>query len=121
MPLSKTYLDLRRWNPTNWITAHRIQLTYSDAKNLETGQKITNVVIIRGSENQDEGNFMKSIGLIGLSNASRPFGQRLLANGYNLKVYDLNPEAMDSLAELKATKVGSAQEAVTDVTITFLP
>jgi 3-hydroxyisobutyrate dehydrogenase-like beta-hydroxyacid dehydrogenase len=64
---------------------------------------------------------MMSIGLIGLGNAGGPFGQRLLSKGHQIKVFDLNSEAMDSMVKLGATKVGSAQEAVTDVTITVLP
>ena len=64
---------------------------------------------------------MKNVGLIGLGNAGGPFGQRLLAQGHHVKVFDLNSEAMDTRVKLGATKVGSAQEAVADVTITVLP
>ncbi len=64
---------------------------------------------------------MKYVGLIGLGNAGGPFGQRLLAKGHQVKVFDLNSEAMDTMVKLGATKVGSAQEAVTDVIITVLP
>ena len=33
---------------------------------------------------------MPTIGLIGLGNAGRPIGERILALGYTLTVYDLN-------------------------------
>lgn len=64
---------------------------------------------------------MKAIGLIGLGNAGRPIGERLLKKGYRLKVYDLNPEAVESLIRLGATKSSSAQQASSEVTITVLP
>ncbi len=51
---------------------------------------------------------MKYVGLIGLGNAGGPFGQRLLAKGHQVKVFDLNSEAMDTMVKLGATKVGSA-------------
>ena len=34
---------------------------------------------------------MPTIGLIGLGNAGWPIGERILARGYTLTVYDLNP------------------------------
>lgn len=64
---------------------------------------------------------MKSIGLIGLGNAGRPIAERLLGKGYRLKIYDLNPEPMDALAELGAVKTTSAREAVSEVTLAILP
>ncbi len=64
---------------------------------------------------------MKTGGLVGLGNAGRPFGERLLNKGYPVKVYDINPEAMESLVEFGATKVRSAREATAEVTITLLP
>ena len=64
---------------------------------------------------------MKNVGLVGLGNAGRPFGERLLNKGYPVKVYDINPEAMESLVEFGATKVRSAREATAEVTITLLP
>lgn len=64
---------------------------------------------------------MKHIGLIGLGNAGKPFGERLISKGYQLKVYDLNPAAMDALSSLGAIKCRSAREAISDVTITLLP
>ena len=45
---------------------------------------------------------MKNVGLIGLGNAGGPFGQRLLAQGHHVKVFDLNSEAMDTRVKLGA-------------------
>jgi len=64
---------------------------------------------------------MKEVGLIGLGNAGKPIAERLLKKGYRLKVYDLNPEPVNALAELGAAKTTSAREAVSKVTLTILP
>ena len=64
---------------------------------------------------------MKQIGLVGLGNAGGPLGERLLKKGFPLKVYDLNPEAVEQLVKLGAEKADSAEEATRDVTITILP
>ena len=64
---------------------------------------------------------MKEVGLIGLGNAGKPIAERLLKKGYRLKVYDLNPEPVNALAGLGATKTTSAREAVSEVTLTILP
>lgn len=64
---------------------------------------------------------MKTVGLIGLGNAGKPIGERLLGKRYSLKVYDINAEAVEPLIKLGASKVASAQEAVSEVTITVLP
>ncbi len=64
---------------------------------------------------------MKQIGLVGLGNAGKPLGERLLGKGYPLKVYDINPEAADPLVKLGAVMADSAQDAVCDLTITILP
>lgn len=64
---------------------------------------------------------MPTIGLIGLGNAGRPIAERILARGYSLTVYDLNPAAVESLVQRGALKAGSAQEAVGDITLTVLP
>ena len=40
---------------------------------------------------------MPTIGLIGLGNAGRPMGERILAQGYTLTVYDLNPATVEGL------------------------
>lgn len=64
---------------------------------------------------------MRTVGLIGLGNAGRPIGERLIKKGYRLRVYDINPEAAASLEQLGAVKVASAQAAVAEVTLTVLP
>jgi len=60
---------------------------------------------------------MKQIGLVGLGNAGRPLGERLLKKGFPLKVYDLNPEAAEPLVKLGAKLAGSAEEATCDLII----
>jgi 3-hydroxyisobutyrate dehydrogenase-like beta-hydroxyacid dehydrogenase len=64
---------------------------------------------------------MKEIGVIGLGNAGKPIAERLLAKGYRLKVFDLNPEPMDALAKIGAAKSASARESVSEITLTILP
>lgn len=64
---------------------------------------------------------MKQIGLVGLGNAGRPLGERLLHKGFPLKVYDLNPDTAEPLVKLGAEIAGSAEEATCDVTLTILP
>ena len=64
---------------------------------------------------------MPTIGLIGLGNAGRPMGERILAQGYTLTVYDLNPATVEGLVRGGARAAASAQEAVSDITITVLP
>lgn len=64
---------------------------------------------------------MSSIGLIGLGNAGGPLGRRLLDKGHQLKVYDLNPAAIESMVKLGATQTSSAREATSEVTIVALP
>jgi 3-hydroxyisobutyrate dehydrogenase-like beta-hydroxyacid dehydrogenase len=64
---------------------------------------------------------VRSISLIGLGNAGRPIGERLLKKGYSLKVYDINPQVVEALVELGAEMASSAREATTEVTLTVLP
>jgi 2-hydroxy-3-oxopropionate reductase len=64
---------------------------------------------------------MQAVGLIGLGNAGRPLGERILKKGYFLTVYDLNPEAVEVMAKQGARAAGSAREAVSEVTLTVLP
>ena len=64
---------------------------------------------------------MPTIGLIGLGNAGRPIGERILARGYTLAVYDLNPATVESMVRCGARGAGSAKEAVSDITLTVLP
>jgi 3-hydroxyisobutyrate dehydrogenase-like beta-hydroxyacid dehydrogenase len=62
-----------------------------------------------------------TIGLIGLGNAGRPIGERILARGYTLTVYDLNPATMENMVRRGACAASSAQEVVSDITLTVLP
>ncbi len=64
---------------------------------------------------------MKTVGLIGLGNAGKHIGQRLLEKGYSLKVYDIDPGAAEPLIQLGASKAGSGEEATSEITITVLP
>ena len=64
---------------------------------------------------------MPTIGLIGLGNAGRPIGERILALGYTLTVYDLNPAIVESMVHRGARGVASAKEAVSDITLIVLP
>jgi 3-hydroxyisobutyrate dehydrogenase-like beta-hydroxyacid dehydrogenase len=63
---------------------------------------------------------VKNIGLIGLGNAGRPIGEKILQKGFPLWVYDLNPEPVEALAKLGARKAASAAAAVQEVTLTVL-
>jgi 3-hydroxyisobutyrate dehydrogenase-like beta-hydroxyacid dehydrogenase len=64
---------------------------------------------------------MPTIGLIGLGNAGRPIGERILARGYTLTVYDLNPSAIEGMVDRGARGAASVREAVSDITLTVLP
>ena len=64
---------------------------------------------------------MATIGLIGLGNAGRPIGERILARGYTLTVYDLNPENIEYMVHRGAQRATSAKQAVSDITLTVLP
>src|SRR4030095_11319844 len=56
-----------------------------------------------------------------MPNAGRPIGERILARGYTLTVYDLNPTTMENMVRRGACAASSAQEAVSDITLTVLP
>ncbi|HTM10228.1 MAG TPA: NAD(P)-dependent oxidoreductase [Verrucomicrobiae bacterium] len=64
---------------------------------------------------------MMEVGLIGLGNAGRPLAERLLGKNYRLKVFDLNPQALDEVAARGAVKAASAADAVAEATLTVLP
>ena len=64
---------------------------------------------------------MRTVGLIGLGNAGRPIGERLIKKEYYLRIYDINPKAAEPLEKLGASKASSPQDAVSGVTITVLP
>jgi 3-hydroxyisobutyrate dehydrogenase-like beta-hydroxyacid dehydrogenase len=61
------------------------------------------------------------VGLIGLGNAGKPLAQRLLAKGYRLRIFDINPQAMDEVSARGAVKTASAGDAVAEITLTVLP
>lgn len=64
---------------------------------------------------------MQTVGLIGLGNAGRPLGERILEQGYALKVYDLSREAVEFMIARGALRVASAREAVSEITLIVLP
>ena len=64
---------------------------------------------------------MPTIGLIGLGNAGRPIGERILARGYTLTVYDINHATLETMVRRGACGAASAKEAVSDITLTVLP
>jgi 3-hydroxyisobutyrate dehydrogenase-like beta-hydroxyacid dehydrogenase len=64
---------------------------------------------------------MPTIGLIGLGNAGRPIGERILERGYKLTVYDLNPATVEGMVRRGARGVACAREVVSDITLMVLP
>jgi 3-hydroxyisobutyrate dehydrogenase-like beta-hydroxyacid dehydrogenase len=64
---------------------------------------------------------MPTIGLIGLGNAGRHIGERILARGYALTVYDLNASTVEGMVQRGARRAAFAKEAVADITLTVLP
>jgi 3-hydroxyisobutyrate dehydrogenase-like beta-hydroxyacid dehydrogenase len=64
---------------------------------------------------------MATIGLVGLGNAGRPIGERILERGYTLTVYDLNPATVEGMVRRGARGAASAREVVSDITLTVLP
>jgi 2-hydroxy-3-oxopropionate reductase len=62
-----------------------------------------------------------SVGLIGLGNAGRPIGERLLKKGYTLRVYDPDDTAVEALVKAGATRAACPAEAVCDLTLTVVP
>src|SRR5262249_20084123 len=78
---------------------------------------------VERSENSEafQGDMMPTIGLIGLGNAGRPIGERILARGYPLTVYDLNPATVDNMVGLGARRAASARDAVSEITLIVLP
>ena len=65
----------------------------------------------------------KRIGFIGLGAMGKPMAKNLIKAGYALTVYDLNPQPMKELADLRAKRAGSSAETAgdVDVIITILP
>jgi len=66
---------------------------------------------------------MERIGFIGLGRMGRPMASNLSRKGFQLLVYDVDPEPMRVLAALGAQPVGSAAEAIrgSAILVTMLP
>jgi 2-hydroxy-3-oxopropionate reductase len=66
---------------------------------------------------------IQKIAFIGLGIMGRPMSKNLLKAGYQLKVHDLNPDAVNELVGVGAQEALSPKEAseVADVVITMLP
>lgn len=66
---------------------------------------------------------MDKIGFIGLGRMGRPMASNLVRKGFELVVYDVNPQPMEELASLGAETAASAPKvaAASDVVITMLP
>jgi 2-hydroxy-3-oxopropionate reductase len=63
----------------------------------------------------------KSVGLIGLGNAGKPIGERLLKKGYAVRVYDRDDDAVEALVQAGAIRAASASDTVSDLILTVLP
>ena len=66
---------------------------------------------------------LRKVGFIGLGTMGHPMALNLLKAGFSLKVYDIMPAAVQSLAESGASPAASARDAARDVqvVITMLP
>lgn len=67
---------------------------------------------------------VERIGLVGLGNMGKPMARHLIANGFELQVFDLDRTlARDFSAEIGATSAGSLPELgrASDIVITMLP
>lgn len=62
---------------------------------------------------------MQEIGFIGLGNMGFPMVENLLADGYVVKVYDINKDAVKKVEALNAVAVNSPGELVGNVDILF--
>jgi 2-hydroxy-3-oxopropionate reductase len=66
---------------------------------------------------------MKNIGFIGLGIMGKPMAVNLLKAGYNLVVYDINPEPVKEVCDAGAKEGGSSQDVASrsEIIITMLP
>ena len=66
---------------------------------------------------------MQTIGFIGLGNMGRPMASNLCRKGFELLVYDINPQAVAALCDLGARIASSVAEIAKtcDILITMLP
>lgn len=62
---------------------------------------------------------MKIIGFIGLGNMGFPMVKNLLADGYVVKVYDINKDTLKKVEDLNAIVINSPDELVDNVDILF--
>lgn len=62
---------------------------------------------------------MKEIGFIGLGNMGYPMVKNLLADGYVVKVYDINTETLNKIKSLNAIIVENPEELAGNVDILF--
>ena len=64
-----------------------------------------------------------NVGFIGLGRMGRPMASNLCRKGFRLLVNDINPAAMDELAQLQAKPCGTVAEvaAGSDIVVTMLP
>jgi len=66
---------------------------------------------------------MADIGFIGLGHMGAPMARNLLKAGHRLRVFDVSPSALESLAEAGATPASGVADAARDkqIVITMLP
>ncbi len=66
---------------------------------------------------------MDKIAFIGLGNMGAPMAKNLLKAGLNVEVFDLNPNAVEEITALGASRADSVQQVVqgADVVVTMLP
>lgn len=66
---------------------------------------------------------LENIGFVGLGNMGGPMAKRLVAAGYSVRGFDLNPEALAACVELGMEPAESAADAASgcDVLLTSLP
>jgi 3-hydroxyisobutyrate dehydrogenase-like beta-hydroxyacid dehydrogenase len=66
---------------------------------------------------------METIGFVGLGNMGGPMAKRLVANGYEVHAFDINPSALDDVVAAGAIRAESANAAAqaSDVFFTSLP
>ena len=65
----------------------------------------------------------KNVGFVGLGCMGNPMSRNLVENGYNVKGFDLSPEAREAAAAIGVTPVESLAEVSKDVEyiVTALP
>lgn len=70
----------------------------------------------------NEGGDMPTIGFIGLGNMGGPMAKRLVAAGYEVSAFDINPDALAEIVAVGATGAASANDcAGANILLTSLP